>query len=233
MDKLIELTAIALENDVIEIIFKLVLISVLAGIVGYERESWNKPAGFRTNVLVGLSGMLVMICGFRVNEKMGGDPSRIPAQLLSGIGFIGAGTIMRDGFNVKGLTTAAALLAITCIGLLVGGGFYLEAILSTVVVYFILSYSHIIADSLEHMNFLNLEINASDPKNTINEIKAILDGYKLELRHVNIKEIKDGDSGVIKIEAKSRDAIKKNVVISELMQIDSVSSISEFKNNDE
>ena len=68
--------------------------------------------------------------------------SRIPAQLLSGIGFIGAGTILRDGLNVKGLTTAASLLAVTCIGLCIGAGFYLGGIVATFIVYIILSHSH-------------------------------------------------------------------------------------------
>ena len=107
-----------------ETFFKLVLIVLLAGIVGYERESWKKPAGFRTYVLVGISSVLVMICGNELYKSIGADPTRIPAQLLSGIGFLGAGTILRDGFNVKGLTTAAGLLAVTCIGLLIGAGFY-------------------------------------------------------------------------------------------------------------
>ena len=97
--------------------FKLILIIVLSGIIGFERENSSKPAGFRTHALVGLSATLVMICGMSIAEKYGhDDPSRMPAQLLSGIGFVGAGTILRDGFNVKGLTTASGLLAVTCIG---------------------------------------------------------------------------------------------------------------------
>ncbi len=88
-------------------ILKLIVGFILSGIIGLERSSWNKPAGFRTHSLVGLSSVLIMLCGEYMSEKYNIDPSRIPAQLLSGIGFIGAGTILRDGFNVKGLTTAA------------------------------------------------------------------------------------------------------------------------------
>ena len=97
------------------------------------------------------------------------DPSRIPAQLLSGIGFIGAGTILRDGFNVKGLTTAAGLLAVTCIGLSIGAGFYLGGIATTLIVYIILSYSYKISDKLDHFNILDLEIEIGG--NTNEEIK--------------------------------------------------------------
>ena len=76
---------------------------ILAGIIGLERSSWNKPAGFRTHSLVWMSAVLIMLCGEYMSKEYNIDPSRIPAQLLSGIGFIGAGTILRDGFNVKGL----------------------------------------------------------------------------------------------------------------------------------
>ena len=69
------------------------------------------------------------------------DTARIPAQILSGIGFIGAGTILTDGFNVKGLTTATSLLLVTCIGLSIGAGFYLGGVLATFLAYLILSYS--------------------------------------------------------------------------------------------
>ena len=134
----------------IQTIFKLILIVFLSGFVGFERESWNKPAGFRTHVLVGISAVLVMVCGEYLYKATGADQTRIPAQLLSGIGFIGAGTILRDGFNVKGLTTAAGLLAVTCVGLAVGAGDYLDAIIATAVVYAVLSYSHIISGKLEH-----------------------------------------------------------------------------------
>ena len=137
---------------------RLILGFILAGIIGLERSSWNKPAGFRTHVLVGISAVLVMICGEYLYNTTGADPTRIPAQLLSGIGFLGAGTILRDGFNVKGLTTASTLLAVTCIGLCIGAGYYLCGIIATALVYVILSYSYLISDKIEHYNMLELEI---------------------------------------------------------------------------
>ena len=87
-----------------------------------------------------------MLCGEYIGNKTNTDVTRIPAQLLSGIGFIGAGTILREGFDVKGLTTAASLLCVTCIGLTVGTGFYLAAIITTILAYLILRYSHKISD---------------------------------------------------------------------------------------
>lgn len=126
----------------VQALIKLVLGFVLAGIIGAEREALNKPAGFKTHSLIGICSVLVMLCGEYIAMTTNTDVSRIPAQLLSGIGFIGAGTILRDGLNVKGLTTAASLLAVTCIGLCIGAGFYLGGIVATFIVYVILSHSH-------------------------------------------------------------------------------------------
>ena len=82
--------------------------------------------------------MLVVLCGESLAQEYNIDPFRIAAQFLSGIGFIGAGTILRDGFNVTGLTTASGLLTVSCIGLCVGAGFYLIAIIATGITYIIL-----------------------------------------------------------------------------------------------
>ena len=210
-----------------EIFFKLVLAVILAGLVGYERESWKKPAGFRTYVLVGISAVLVMICGELLYEDLGADPTRIPAQLLSGIGFLGAGTILRDGFNVKGLTTAAGLLAVTCIGLIVGAGFYIPAIIATFVVYCVLSYSHILSEKLEHYYFIGLKITASTPKEILDDIRKIFDKEKLEI--MKMKIIDDDGEEVIKAEVKYKEKVDINGIVSKIMSIKSVTEVVEIK----
>lgn len=210
-----------------EIFFKLVLVVLLAGLVGYERESWKKPAGFRTYVLVGISAVLVMICGDLLYKELGADPTRIPAQLLSGIGFLGAGTILRDGFNVKGLTTAAGLLAVTCIGLIVGAGFYIPAIVATFVVYCVLSYSHILSEKLEHYYFIDLKITASSPKEILEDIRKIFDKEKLEI--MKMKIIDDDGEDVIKAEVKYREKVDINGIVSKIMLISSVTEVVEIK----
>ena len=210
-----------------EIFFKLVLIVLLAGLVGYERESWKKPAGFRTYVLVGISAVLVMICGDLLYEELGADPTRIPAQLLSGIGFLGAGTILRDGFNVKGLTTAAGLLAVTCIGLIVGAGFYIPAIVATFVVYCVLSYSHILSEKLEHYYFIDLKITASSPKEILEDIRKIFDKEKLEI--MKMKIIDDDGEEIIKAEVKYKEKVDINGIVSKIMLISSVTEVVEIK----
>lgn len=210
-----------------ETFFKLVLIVFLAGLVGYERESWKKPAGFRTYVLVGISAVLVMVCGDLLYEELGADPTRIPAQLLSGIGFLGAGTILRDGFNVKGLTTAAGLLAVTCIGLIVGAGFYIPAIIATFVVYCVLSYSHILSEKLEHYYFIDLKITSNKPKEILEDIRKIFNKEKLEI--MKIKIVNDDLEDYIKVEVKHKEKVDVNGIVSKILAIDSVNEVVETK----
>lgn len=169
-------------------ILKLLLGFLLSGIIGLERSSWNKPAGFRTHSLVGISAVLIMLCGEYMSHEYNVDPTRIPAQLLSGIGFIGAGTILRDGFNVTGLTTAAGLLAVTCIGLSIGAGFYLGGIIATVIVYVVLSYSYKLLDNLDHFDLLKLHINITN-NDSLEKIEQILSNF-----HVDIKQIKKSNT---------------------------------------
>lgn len=212
----------------IEIIIKLILIYVLAGFIGMERAALSKPAGFRTHVLVGISAVLTVICGKRIIEISGtGDFTRIPAQLLSGIGFLGAGTILRNGFNVKGLTTAASLLTITCIGLCVGAGLYWTAIFATIVVYIVLKHSNILSDKVQHYSNISLIIEASKPKQALDKIQEVLDKYKIEVEELSIEKDEDEEeSDYIKLVGKHRDEISLNLLFKDLLAIEKVKNVS-------
>jgi len=205
-----------------EAILRLFLGFILAGIIGAERESVNKPAGFKTHSLIGISAVLVMLCGEYLSSANGGDASRIPAQLLSGIGFIGAGTILRDGFNVKGLTTAASLLAVTCIGLSIGAGFYLGGIITTVIVYIILSYSYNMFGSLDHFSNAQLNLTVEDYATTLTTIKNILEKHNVTIKKIkNNKNEKENARDVQLIFRYHKD-ININSVITEISKIENV-----------
>ena len=211
-------------------ILKLVLGFLLAGLIGLERSSWSKPAGFRTHSLVGISAVLIMLCGEYMSREYNIDPSRIPAQLLSGIGFIGAGTILRDGFNVKGLTTAAGLLAVTCIGLSIGAGFYLGGILTAVIVYIIMSYSYKFSEKLDHFNILELEIKISkNGKEVLEQIEDVLNEYHIEIKQLKRKEKEEMDSEeLIKIIGQyNKKDLNKYDTMRKLTEIDYVTEILE------
>lgn len=126
----------------LESLLKLGLAVLLSGFIGFEREHSHRPAGFRTHILVAVGSALIMMSAVFAAKEFDMariDITRMSASVVSGIGFLGAGTILREGFTVKGLTTAASLWAVSCVGTAVGIGFYEGAIVATVVIYITLN----------------------------------------------------------------------------------------------
>lgn len=126
----------------LDIGIRLGVASLLGGFIGLEREAHGKEAGLRTHALVSLGSALIMIVSIQIFENYrhvaSVDPSRIAAQVVSGVGFLGAGAILRSGQGIKGLTTAAGLWASSGIGLACGLGFYPPALITTALTLFIL-----------------------------------------------------------------------------------------------
>ncbi len=212
-------------------LLKLVLGALLTGIIGLERSSLNKPAGFGTHAILGVSAVLIVLCSEYLGYLYDIDISRIPAQLLSGIGFIGAGTIIRNGVNVKGVTTAAGLFSVTCIGMSVGAGYYIGAILATIVVYLILAYSHNISDKFERFNIIDLEIKITDEVNkTITNIEDYFATKKIEIKGIKRPDKKEKTKGEEIIEIYGDyDArqIKKNQIITDLISMNNISEVND------
>ena len=123
-------------NVELELVIRLILGFVLSGIVGLEREVSLKPAGLRTHVLVGLGSTLLTILSLQAFP--GADPSRVAASIIVGIGFLGAGTILKTKEKVIGLTTAATLWIVASIGVATGAGFYILAIIATILAFLVL-----------------------------------------------------------------------------------------------
>lgn len=125
--------ALYLEDlNLLSIILRLTMAVIFGGIIGYGRERERRPAGLRTHILVSIGATLAMITNIYMCKIYNGytDPTRLGAQVISGIGFLGAGTIIVTGKNkVRGLTTAAGLWACACMGLAIGAGFYSGAII--------------------------------------------------------------------------------------------------------
>jgi putative Mg2+ transporter-C (MgtC) family protein len=126
-------------SNELEMVLRLVLASVLAGIIGYQRERYKKPAGLRTHILIGLGAALftvVSVYGFGGN----GDPSRVAAGIVAGVGFLGAGVIFRAmrGDVPMGLTTAASIWVTAAIGMAAGVGLYLIAAVVAVITLLVL-----------------------------------------------------------------------------------------------
>ena len=134
-----------LNSDLGEAVLKLTLALLCGGLLGIERGMKKRPAGFRTYMLVCLGSTLVVMTNMHMIELFQtGDPGRMGAQVVSGIGFLGAGTIITTRHNrVTGLTTAAGLWAVASIGLALGIGYYAGAIIGTVLIFFALSVMQI------------------------------------------------------------------------------------------
>ena len=136
-----------LPGDYVGIVIRLLAAALLSGLIGIEREAKQQPAGLRTHLLVGTGSCLMMILsvtGFdafldRGSDAIRFDPARIPSYVISGIGFLGAGTIIVHRGSVKGLTTAASIWVASGLGLVVGIGMYFVAVLTTVIVLIALS----------------------------------------------------------------------------------------------
>lgn len=217
-----EIFMVIINSEICKIIFKIFLITILSGFIGLERETLSKPAGLKTHILLGISAVLTMICGEYIFTNVGGDMSRIPAQLLSGIGFLGAGTILRDGFNVRGLTTAASLLAVACIGLCVGAGLYVGGIIATIVVYIILEN----ISFTTHLSGLYLEIITENSKKTVENVEKILNKNKVEIKRINI--IDEDEKQIVQISGQYKKKTNNNKVISNIMKIEGISTVEEI-----
>jgi putative Mg2+ transporter-C (MgtC) family protein len=186
-----------------ELFIRLTLACFLGGIIGLERERNRHPAGFRTHILVCVGAALVMLCNAYIFEQYKGqgniDPGRFGAQVISGIGFLGAGTILKEGVTVKGLTTAASLWSVGCIGLSVGLGFYYGAIFTTILVLIIL----VVFSKFEERVYGNrkntmLKIKSTDKPGQLGKIGTELGKFNVQICDISM-EIEGEDSIVMRV----------------------------------
>lgn len=175
-----------------EILFRLILSVILSGIIGVERESIKRPAGLRTHILVCVGSTLVMLTSIYIFESFKNNttlqPDRLGAQVISGIGFLGAGTIIRQGDTVRGLTTAASLWAVACVGLAIGAGFYLGAILTVLLVLItLLTFSKIEKRIKVRRNYLNLRITAINKPGQLGKICKIIGDVGASILNIELE----------------------------------------------
>lgn len=167
---------------------RLAVAAILSGLVGMEREHMNRPAGARTHVLVGVSAALIMVTSEYIFEHYRGvavvDPTRLGAQVVSGIGFIGAGTIIKEGYSVKGLTTAAGLWSIACIGIASGCGFYSGAIFATFIIYITLQVYRKILEKYSHNKVI--KISFLDADLALGVVKRELEQYEIQVNFIEV-----------------------------------------------
>jgi len=169
--------------------FRIVAAAVLGGMIGYERETHNRPAGLRTHILVCVGAALFTIIS-HITAAHQFDPGRIAAQIIPGIGFLGAGTIFRQGSIVRGLTTAASLWTVAGIGMAVGTGgqCYVLAVVATLVVMVTLTFLNWVEDrwilraGLRHINvtFTPGDGHMNDIMNTLLDMAIQIETIRLQ-----------------------------------------------------
>lgn len=174
-----------------EILIRLIVACLLGGLIGWEREFHDRPAGFRTHILVSVGSTLIMLVslGLYYSFINSADPGRIAAQVVSGIGFLGAGTIIRQGVNVKGLTTAASLWTTAGIGLACGLGMYYSAFIATGLVFIVLMFLNKLEFRFSRKDAVKtIEIRAIDRPGLLGDLGQILGDHSLNILKITMDQ---------------------------------------------
>ena len=182
-----------------DILIRLALATFVGGLIGYEREYTNRPAGFRTHILVCVGAAVATMVEISMtnetikmiiaNPALGAairtDTGRFGAQVITGIGFLGAGTILHEKGSIKGLTTAASVWVVACIGLGVGSGFYFLSVSSAVGVYIVLVvFKQIESRYIDKLKTVKLEIKFKDKVQFVKDIEDFFDSKKIKVKRI-------------------------------------------------
>ncbi|SDW99817.1 putative Mg2+ transporter-C (MgtC) family protein [Marinococcus luteus] len=225
-----------MEYESITILIRLILAAFLAGVIGIERESKGHPAGFRTHMLVGTGSCLVMLLalfGFQDYLNQNGDlvaydPSRLASYVISGIGFLGAGTIIVQGASIRGLTTAASIWIVAAIGLTIGAGMFFAGIAATVLVLTSLIFLSHVDKWFKNVSDTDVLFIAMDKKaNELGETIQRLESMKVQVQKIKGKEF-DNDEALLLhyyIKIQLPDGIAETELYQSLYKIESIKEI--------
>lgn len=219
-----------------ELFLRLLLSCILGGVIGYERQSRRKSAGLRTNMLVCLGSCLIMVLSQdmyqQVEGKTNADPARLAAQVVSGIGFLGAGAIMKEGLTVTGLTTAACLWVVAGVGLAIGAGYYAGALFTGLLVFVTLGSLSRLDEWVDHERRLSLIIHTLDQPGQLMHISSCLEKMHFKIRGVKVKASEDEAEGeeekhlYIEFDVFNNKGMKSADIIESLRKIQGVTSVN-------
>lgn len=208
-----------------EMLLRLAVSMLLGGAIGFERERDSQPAGLRTHMILILGSCLAMILSINIGIKNGTDPTRMAAQVISGVGFLGAGAILRSGFNVKGLTTATTVWTIVIIGLAVGYGYYWVGVFTTVLVLVVLTLVSIFERKFIRRNILRIvKVDAADNPHIFRNVRKEISRNTDEI--LSYKTQRSLKSGHVRVEFLIR--LDTNEKIEDLME--TISKIDGVRN---
>lgn len=194
----VDLSGLALSP--LDIVLRLLCAMFVGAVIGTEREYTHRPAGMRTHMLVSLGACAVMItsqaifCQYRAYGATP-DPARLSAQVITGVGFLGAGTIMKEGPSIKGLTTAASVWAVACLGVAAGAGYYAVALIATVcimvtLVLFEWLQRKLMRDRFESYSF---SVGCTNVSIALARVNALADAADVHITSLQIEERRSGE----------------------------------------
>lgn len=204
-------------------VLKLILAAVIGGFIGIEREVSNRPAGLRTHILVTVGSALITLVS--KEAFFGGDPARIAAQIVTGIGFLGAGTIIKTGNSIKGLTTAASLWISAGIGIAIGAGYYLGALVTAGIVLLTLVNVGNFEKRLIKRTYSKLEIFTKGRTGLLGEIGTVLGNHNIyikDIRMIPIDEYENLEELAFEITVKMPESINLDHLFNSLYSINNV-----------
>jgi putative Mg2+ transporter-C (MgtC) family protein len=197
------------------VVIRLIIAAFLGASIGLEREARHQPAGLRTHIILSIGSALAMCLSIDLAMQFramapNGDPARLAAQVVSGIGFLGAGAILKFGATIKGLTTATSLWTVAIIGLSVGGGHFFAAGVATVLLLVVLGLLNIFEKRfIGTASPCSISVKAHDREHLVNDIRALLSTLQIEIKSISVS--KNNETNEIEIDAMAMFPAKQNM----------------------
>lgn len=211
-----------------EMIFRLLFALFIGGVVGFEREKCNQWAGFRTHILVSIGSCVVGVTSLMLFKEyiqyVNLDPARMPAQVLSGIGFLGAGAILKTKDSIRGLTTAAGIWVTACIGIAIGFGYYYLAFVSCFLLIMTLYTLKFIDKRILLSKTSTLYINTKNISNITSEVIDIVESNKIFIKNIDIShdEYKCWDMKMVVV---YNNKIEFEEIVKSILELDNVMKV--------
>jgi putative Mg2+ transporter-C (MgtC) family protein len=215
-----------------EILIRLLLGALIGGIIGFEREVHGRAAGLRTQMIVCIAGVLIMVLSQNYYHHMQDldaslriDPARISAGALVGIGFLGAGVIIKSGYAVRGLTTAATIWIVSAIGLAIGGGLYFEGVTTSGVTIVALIALRTLENKIKPLRYKNIVISTPESSNVEEKLSSMLIDGGFRIHSIDYENSRTSDEIIFRYTVSTRDRSAKSRIFNKLSSEEFVKTI--------